>query len=163
MNRKIKAFTIMEVTVSMLLAAIVVAVGFTAYDIMARSYAAYHKKHEGLSVLIQTDKLLQREFAGAIAIRFDGTGLALQDTGRIIRYEFSPEGILRREANTDTLKLQVSNVRYWFESQEITQPAELQLIDGLSFSALYEGKTFMYHYHKKYSSAELVSNTQHAH
>ena len=54
-NNKLQAFTIMEVTIAMLLSAIVIGITYTVFSIVSRSYRSYTNKHEEMNRLLLLD------------------------------------------------------------------------------------------------------------
>lgn len=168
MKQRVKAFTLMELTVAMLISAIVIAITYTAYQLISNYYSDYHKKHEEMAVLIRLDELLRRDFEKAQSIQLmpDGYQFALQPLA--VTYRFTSEGALRISTVTDTFKVTLSQVQASFEGQPISKDnltgdePEAGRIDALAFRVLYRKENFPYHYHKTYSSENLINRKAHA-
>jgi len=150
-DQRLCAFTIMEVTVSMLIAAIVIGIAYTAYSIISRSYTTFKYKNDDLAVLNRVDELLRRDFGKAEMVTRSGNGLLIGDH---ISYEFSPAYIVRNSGTIDTFK--VSNL----DLQTVSAGADL--IDEVSFTIVFRGERIPYHYRKTYSSADLIKPYAHA-
>src|SRR5882724_100995 len=104
-KRKIPAFTIMEVTITMLISAIVIGITYTAFSIIARSYQSFDSNHKDMAVVLRLDELLQKDFNRAEIVMKDTDGIALKDSSRIIRYRFNPDYVLRIGIVADTFKV----------------------------------------------------------
>jgi Tfp pilus assembly protein PilE len=166
MNRhQVKAFTIMEVTITMLVAAILIAITYTSYSIVIRSYNSFTGKNNDMAVLISLDHLLKRDFAQAKIVRKDSAGFSFQRDSTLISYEFSPGFIVRKAAGIDTFKVQNLEVNTSFENVPLLelQPDLLQnTIDALDFVILYQKETITFHYYKTYSSENLIEKNPNA-
>lgn len=154
MNRKIPAFTIMEVTISMLVAAIAIVIAFTAFRIVSGSYTGFTKKQEKVAMLTVLDKLLKKDFLSANRIVKLDEGLALQLEEGIVTYTFKENYFVRDQFSLrkDTFKLQVSEPVFLFEANvaESGKP-----IDQLNFMTRIDGDPVPLHYHKLYSAQNL--------
>lgn len=166
MNKhQIPAYTIMEVTITMLVSAILIAITYTSYSIITQSYSSFTDKNNDLAKLITLDHLLKRDFEQANTLFKDSTGITLKRETNTIRYEFSPEFIIRKATRTDTFKVQNEGVNLSFENLPLTElqaePTQ-NIIDGLDLIILYEKKKITYHYNKTYSSENLIERNPNA-
>ena|ERR1700748_99759 len=156
---KIKAFTIMEVTITMLIAAILMGIIYTAYSIISRSYQSFHIKNKEMAEVNQLDKLLKKDFDRAEIIEKTADGVMVINSGNTVIYEFRQEAILRTAVLTDTFKVKPDSLSALFEGQpldEIRSSDESNRIDELSFSLLLQNEKIPYHYLKLYSSVNLI-------
>lgn len=83
----------------------------------------------------------------------------------MIRYEFSNDFIVRKAARIDTFKVQNQDVNASFENVPLLelQTTEAQnMIDELGFTIIYQKEEISYHYHKTYSSENLVEKNPNA-
>jgi hypothetical protein len=158
----------MELTVAMLISAIVIAITYTAYQLISNYYNDYHKKQEEIAVLIRLDELLRRDFEKAQNIELTPEGYQFTLQPQPVTYHFTPEGALRISTVTDTFKVTLNQVQAGFEGQPISadnlnnNDPEAGRIDALAFRVLYRTETFPYHYHKTYSSENLINRKAHA-
>jgi hypothetical protein len=173
MNRRLPAFTILELTVSMLLAALVISITYAALQIVTRSYQSFGRKNEELAILVRLDQVLRRDISASQGVYKTEHGIVLPGAAAdqaSIRYEFDPEAILRKtELVTDTFKVAPAGVRLLFEGKEVQQetgedgaPSEASRADELGLELLYKDEKYPYHYYKIYSSENLINRTQHA-
>jgi len=157
MNKhKIPAFTLMEVTVSMLIAAIAIAITYTAAHIVSVTYGDYQKKQDHVATFSQLDKLLKQDFSRPGKIVKSADGLQVETPGGLIRYEFADGYIVREQfaLGTDTFKLDPKAVICSFEKQAV---AEGQNIDQLELQATLEKEEIPLIYQKTYSAQDLIN------
>jgi prepilin-type N-terminal cleavage/methylation domain-containing protein len=160
MNRhRVKAFTIIEMTVAMLISAMVIAFTYTAYSILSKSYSVFINKNRDMETVIQLDRLLRKDFSKAGAIYKTENGLTLKDSSNMVSYEINENGVIRKGIVTDTFKVQISQPLATFESRPIATSVDhsgANLIDDFSFTLLFRNEKIPYHYHKSYSSENLI-------
>jgi len=165
MKRRVKAFTIMEVVIAMLLAAIVIAITYTVYTIVVKSYGSYNIKHGNMAALVRLDELLRKDFEKAEIISKTETGLSCSSGEREVIYEFATDGIVRTSGITDTFKVHIQTANYFFEQVPVGDPAsgtEESRIDELKLELLFEENTISNNYTKNYSSANLIQRKSNA-
>ncbi|SHL98404.1 type II secretion system protein J [Mucilaginibacter sp. OK098] len=162
---KVQAFTIMEVTITMLIAAILIAVTYTSYSIVIKSYNSFTNKNNDMAVLVSLDHVLKRDFEQSKTILKDSAGFSFRKESILIRYEFSADYIVRKAARIDTFKVQNQDVSASFENVpllELQTTAAQNIIDELDFETLYQKEKIGYHYHKTYSSENLIEKNPNA-
>lgn len=163
---RLKAFTIMEMTIAMLISAIVIGITYTAYQIMSKSFITFNNKNTDMAVVIRIDELLKKDFAQASDITFAEKTLTFKDSAQLIKYQFDPNLIIRFSSIADTFKVESSDPVITFEHQLLStdenyndkQPS----LDELSFNVNLHQDTLNYHYFKKYSSQQLIKLTTNA-
>ena len=159
LNSKVEAYTIIEVTVSMLLAAISIAIAYTSYRVITSSYRQFDEKNKKVSEFILTDKLLKRDIAQSNRMlrTIDGFSLAMPEGE--VQYHFTEGYILRTQyaLRTDTLFLASNELKSSFEESEVF---EGELMDQCSFSTRLENSIITLTYRKEYSAEELFYKAQ---
>lgn len=164
-NRKIPAFTIMEVVITMLISAIVIGITYTAFSIITRSYQSFDSKHKDMAAVLRLDELLQKDFNRAEIVLKDTDGIALKDSSRIIKYSFNPDYVLRIGIVVDTFKVKSDSVSTTFENtvvNEMKVDKEENRLDELDLNIILQNEKIPYHYHKIYSSANLINRNPNA-
>ncbi len=153
-STKIKAFTIMEMTVAMVIASISIAITYSAFTIINQSYREFHKKNIFLAKLLVTDKLFKKDFSKAVSINKEPEGISFKMDSGIISYSFNSDYILRNQfgLRTDTLHFIIINPATTFEMREASNGEK---IDQLSFQVNANGKLIYYSYQKLYSAADF--------
>jgi hypothetical protein len=153
-NQKIPAFTLMEVVISMLIAAIAISITFTAYQIVSGSYGAFTKKQNRVAALAISDKLLKQDFIRALNIERSSDGIVLHLAEGEVSYIFTDTCILRDQftLRIDTFKVSIKNLSFLFEGQPGEEGAR---IDQLGFQTELDGMQMPFQYHKTYSAQDL--------
>ena len=161
MNRRsIKAFTIIEVTIAMLISAIVIGITYAVFSIINQSYNSFNKKNEHMAVVLQLDKLLRRDFEHAELIIKDTSGIVFHGSDKTVRYKFDTAYVVRIGLITDTFKVKTDTVNTLFESKTINETGaseEQNRLDQLDLFLVLQNEKITYHYHKIYSSANLIN------
>ena len=158
--RRINAFTIIEVTIAMLLTALTIGITYSDNNIVAKTYKAYSAKNENITKFITLDHILRRDFDRADTILKDSAGVALKISSTIIKYKFFPNYIIRESSKIDTFKLQAVDPVTAFESLPINdmgEQSESNCVDELYFKLIVNNDTVLYHYRKLYSSENLIN------
>ncbi|MDB5146187.1 MAG: hypothetical protein JWQ57_207 [Mucilaginibacter sp.] len=166
MNKhRVKAFTIMEVTITMLIASILMGITYTTYSIISRSYLSFNIKNKGMAELEQLDGLFKKDFDRAEIILKETGGISIKNTDRIVTYEFTPDFIVRTAGIADTFKIKTEEIMTSFEGlpvNEASSTEEQNRLDELSFTLDYQNEKIPYYYHKQYSSVNLIQRNLNA-
>ncbi len=155
----------MEISIVMLISAIVIGIAYTAFNIINQSYRSFQHKNENIAVLIRLDELLRKDFSRANTISRTTNGIFVKTGPDSVIYEFEPDFTVRTSTIIDTFKLNVQDVVTTFETSPITAISpvtEQNRIDELNFSILFENEKIPYYYHKQYSSANLIERNPNA-
>ncbi|MDB5133281.1 MAG: hypothetical protein JWR02_3030 [Mucilaginibacter sp.] len=165
MKQRVRAFTIMEVTISMLIAGLLVAITYTSYSIIVKSYRSFTAKNEDMAVLISLDHVLKRDFDRADLILRETDGFRLKNSDQVIKYTFSPDFITRIAVKMDTFKVETQELNASFENipvGEVQVTDEESRLDDVAFTLVFQNEKIPYHYHKLYSSDNLIKRIPHA-
>jgi prepilin-type N-terminal cleavage/methylation domain-containing protein len=159
-TQKIKAFTIMEVVVTMTIAAILMGITYTSYQIVNKSYRSFNVKNNEIAALERLDELLKKDFNRAEFIEKVEKGIIIKSRRDTVQYEFTPDFILRISAITDTFKIKNEGLSTSFEDRLVDGQGlseEENRLDGLNISLLLQNEKIRYQYHKIYSSLNLIN------
>lgn len=153
-KKKVPAFTLMEVTIAMLIAAIAIGITYAAYHIVSGTYINYTRKQDRVATFTVVDQLLKKDFLLADQIIRSADGINIQDQQGTISYQFKDTYILRYQyaLQTDTFKLQVKSPGFSFENNLAEEESP---VDQLSFDTQLEGETIPLVYQKIYSAQTL--------
>jgi Tfp pilus assembly protein PilE len=165
MKNRVKAFTILEVTITMLIAAVLIGITYVTYSIIVRSYSSYNQKNQDMAVLVRLDEWLKKDFTRADMVLKDTAGIALNSAEHHVKYHFDQGFVVRTEFRADTFKLNTETIITSFEEQplnEFSSTDEQNRMDDLSFVILFQNEKIPYHYHKQYSSANLINRNPNA-
>jgi type II secretory pathway component PulJ len=119
--QKIKAYTLMEVTVAMLLSALTITICYSAYGIVGNYFKSFQVKNALADEVLSLRHTLDRDMERSDCILKTEEGFEfLQDSSKII-YVFTDKYIIRRlnELHTDTFKLQLKELKSFFETEEV--------------------------------------------
>jgi len=164
-NKRVKAFTILEVTITMLIAAVLIGFTYMAYSIVVKSYGSFSQKSQDMAVLIRLDEWLKKDFGHAEIIQKDTAGIVFNSTEHHVKYLFDPDFIVRTEFRTDTFKIKTEAITTAFEDQPVSDFSsneEQNRLDDLILVILFRDEKISYHYHKQYSSANLINRNPNA-
>ncbi len=155
-NHKLPAFTIMEVTIAMLVSAILIAIVYTAFTIVSRSYNGFVYKNEEAARLAQLDLLLKRDFRRADLVTRTDSGIVIKNDKDITRYLLEKNEIVRINGITDTFKVKTEHTLVLFEQQAVDltsdQPAR---VDELDLDLFFQNEKITLRYYKPYSAVNL--------
>jgi len=155
----------MEISIVMLISAIVIGIAYTAFNIINQSYSSFQHKNEDIAVLVRLDELLRKDFSRANTISRTTNGIFVKTGIDSVTYEFEPDFTVRISTIIDTFKLNVQDVVTTFETSPITAISpvtEQNRIDELNFSIIFENEKIPYYYHKQYSSSNLIERNPNA-
>jgi len=166
----IKAFTILEMTIAMLIAAIVIGITYACYGIVNKSYLSFKHKNEGIAILNLLDRLIRRDFDNADFVKRNPNGITIRQGDKpVISYRFEAGYIIRNADIIDTFKVENSKVQVFFERQlkvndDQTSDSnyENERIDELRFDVSFQNETMTFHYNKQYSSENLIKRNPNA-
>lgn len=137
---KIKAYTLMEVTVAMLLSAICISICYTAYGIIGDYYHLFHQKNQLADQVISLRHALEKDFLKSSLVLKQEDGFELLVDTTKIHYAFDEHMVLRKlgALHTDTFKLEIQNLKTYFERSEVM---EIAIIDQVDFTVFLDKNT----------------------
>jgi hypothetical protein len=152
---KIKAYTISEMLVVMLLSAIVISVAYTVLNIFNLQYLNYKNTRDDIYNLDLLDRLMVVDFSNADNIIKDENRYIFNFPARQVTYAFSDSLISRTENQVeDRFEFQTKGVSALFFKIEV-QP--LALVDELRFEIVIKDQNFNFHYQKLYAADVLLN------
>jgi hypothetical protein len=164
-NARVQAFTILELTIAMLIASLVIGMAYAVFTIVSRSYSAFNTKNNDMAVVVRLNELLQKDAAHAESITRQENSLTFGSSDRSVTYIIQPDLILRAGMTTDTFKVSVQELVTTFEDKPVTgeaTDAEESRIDDVAFHLIFDQETLPFRYHKSYSSADLFQRKSNA-
>lgn len=160
MKKELKAFTIMETVVAMLLSAIAIGLTYTIYSIFTQTYSAYTHKNQLLAIPVRVEQLLSRDFDKASNISRSDSGIVFASDQQPVSYQFSSDYIVRNQLVSDTFKVKVEQFSSFFEKSTVIETDSVSnknRVDELQIKLSIENQPITYHFFKQYSSANLIS------
>jgi hypothetical protein len=157
-KNRIAAFTIMELTVAMLISAIAIGLMYSAYAIISKSYLSFVDRNSNTSTLALLDRRLNRDIDKAEIIYRDSNMVTMRSNKDTVIYRFQADRVIRQKLLADTFKVSTESFITSFESIPVEGNqfnGEEKKIDDLQIVLLADGQKIPYHYHKSYSSVNL--------
>lgn len=153
MGSKIKAFTLFELVLGMLLATIVIGMAYYASSIFMRLYQGYSKTNQVQAELVLFKKVMAKDVERAAVLELSEGELLLKGPKAelLLSYETGNDWVLRRALSADTFKLKDVRVQGSFEGQV----QESGLTDLLVFSFSHADEPALFQVKKQYSAVEL--------
>lgn len=153
MGNKLKAFTLFELVLGMLLATIVIGMAYYASSIFMRLQQGYSKTNQLQAELVLFKKVISRDVERAAEVELGAGELLLKGTKGelLLSYEMGKDQVLRRALSADTFKLKDISLQGSFEGQL----QESGLTDRLVFSFSHAGEQALFQVRKHYSAVEL--------
>ncbi|MBB6273342.1 Tfp pilus assembly protein PilE [Pedobacter cryoconitis] len=121
MKNKVFAFTIMEVTVAMLISGLVITICYTAYGLIQGYYIRFGEKNKTSSLVLDLKHVLERDFFKAAYVIRTDEGMVVQQDSLVVDYTFNDKQILReiKGLHTDTFAIPAQKMAFYFEGHEV--------------------------------------------
>jgi len=152
---KIEAYTLMEIAVAMLLAALCISICYTAYGLIGNYFSAFEKKNNSAQLVLGLQRAMGRDIDQGRVLLRTGDGLEIHRDSSLVRYRFG-SGLISREVEglrTDSFVLMPEEIDFRFEGREAV---EGDTVDRVGFVITLEksGKVPMV-FKKFYSAQDL--------
>ena len=157
--KKLRAFTIIELCVVMLLSAIVTGIGFFTLDIFQGSVRKYKKDAGDLSDITLLHRLLTQDIWKSSEVSCIQNGLQAKGKNGIASYYFHPNYIIREKNDLiDTFAFQNDKLLLNFQKQEISVPG--MLADEITFNLTHKEELHVLIFSKTYGADVLIQHDQ---
>lgn len=157
---KIKAFTLLELLVVMVLTIIVTAIAFNAYLIMQQQYISFKSRQNKVLDFQFFNTVLAKDFQSEGLIKRDGQQVIFYQPVHNIIYDFDENKILRSQQtitkNKDTISFDHKGFKTYFQSDIVNKG----LIDSMVLSIDFFRTSQQLIFKKKYSSEELIKGKE---
>jgi len=151
---KLKAFTLLEMIVVMILTLLVSGIAFQAYQIVAKQYYSFRISMKRNNELLLFERTLLQDISGAEYVQKTQEGIECVLPDRNISYNFENDYVLRAITVPDTFFLKVENDSAFFFSKKNISIGDI--IQKLSFSIIIEGEKLDYTFAKTYGADVLM-------
>lgn len=154
--KRLKAFTLMELLVAMLISTIVVGISYQAYHIVYQQYMSYRKNNQLINNVFMLHTALQTDFMNAKFVNKKEDAVVMKDKdGNKIIYFFDQNYILRNvNEMQDTFFVSANDMHLKFISED--QKATEGIIDEFYFTSLVAGEEEHFHFSKTYAADVLM-------
>ena len=158
--KKIKAFTLLELLIGMIISTLVVGFSVMSYFIIYEQYLNYKSVKHTISDVMLMNMVIASDFTNAQTISDvdDNELIFNDDNDTLIHYHFSPEFITRQENEIiDTFKIAVNNRLPVFLLEKDNEPTNL--VSAFSFDAKVLGETEHFNFTKNYAADVIINNS----
>ena len=138
-KKKIEAYTLMELAIAMLLAAIWMSICYTAYQMVGDYFHAFQKKNATAEEVLTLRRTMEKDIAKGRYLIRTAEGFSITGDSLNITYQFADTAILRKLENLRTDSFHVISVetRFRFEEREAL---EMDTVDHISFKLKMENQ-----------------------
>ncbi|MBO9702109.1 MAG: prepilin-type N-terminal cleavage/methylation domain-containing protein [Sporocytophaga sp.] len=151
---KFKAYTIVEMIVTMLITSVTISIAYSSFRIINGQFGQYKSRSHRNYELVLLDKFMMKDFTNSIRVIRNTEGYSCQYLDKSIDYEFEESYILRKSNLTDTFKLKIVEPKFYFMNEEEFVPGAL--IDKVEFTGIIEEESLSFLYKKEYGADILV-------
>ncbi|MFD2581602.1 type II secretion system protein J [Pedobacter vanadiisoli] len=130
--KKIEAYTLMEIAIAMLLAAICMSICYTAYSMIGDYFRAFQKRNAAAEEVLTLRRTMERDIAKGRYLVRTAEGVQILADSLNITYQFADTAILRKVENlhTDSFHVRPVETSFLFEKKEAL---ETDTVDRISF------------------------------
>lgn len=156
-HRKLKAFTIMELMVALVLTALVIAVAFTVFSLSTKQFTLLTKRFEVDNEYTLLQYTLQLDMQHADYLSLNENGFKCVNNNDQINYLLLDSIILRQHLSgtVDSFYFKIDSVSLNFEKRY--QPAIDGLIDEVHLTLGRDERAFIIHQRKHYDAKTLFN------
>jgi hypothetical protein len=153
MNKKTKAFTVIELVIVTLLSALTVTIAYKGNEIFQQMFFSFRAKEKETSGIIFLNRMITTDINQATCIYKTDEGFSCYQKGKEIYYIITDDYIVRNYLITDTFFIATRNIDCTFEKRQ-TGPE--QLADRISFIGSMHEDTLYFDYSKRYAADVLM-------
>lgn len=156
-SHNIKAFTIIELVIALLLSSVVIGVVYTAFALWKNQFTGYHNRSMETGGYAGLCKALQTDTERALYVEDSAGVLLFRTPGRAgVRYRLAQRRLFRSEGeNTDSFFVEVESIGLMKIKEE------LDLINGIGLKAIVEKKPVYACFTKQYAAKDLLNAEHH--
>lgn len=157
MMQKLKAFTLMELLIGMIISGVLISICYMSYTLINKQYLNYKTIKAELTEVLQFNSVLDRDIANAERMSFIESKLIINRKKKSdLEYNFEASFILRKEGEvTDTFRLISLNLIPSYLMSRGTMSENLLM--SLSFDALVLGEQEHFQFRKSYDAETVVN------
>ncbi|MND62579.1 hypothetical protein D3C87_511250 [compost metagenome] len=154
-NPKFRAFTLMELTIAMLISAISIGMAFYMFQYFQQLFLRQQKQRQERFSYSLFKHLIQQDINRAVWLKTSENGLHCEGENGNIDYQFDPAFIVRDQYNNqkDTFMIQTISLDMTPRLQHL--PSE-DLTDHVNLKIRFENKEHQFNYNKTYSAQQLL-------
>lgn len=157
LNKKFKAFTILEVLVALVVSSIVFGIASLSYTILFSNFVRQADKDKQIETIQRVREYINYDVfhAGKVLSTTDGMHLEFNNGRKAVDYRFAPEFIIRETMQVnDTFKLMAFDRKQNFQQKAVVEPGAL--LDELLFTGDLFGEKIQFHFKKIYGADVMI-------
>jgi len=155
---KLKAFTLLEMIVVMILMGLVTGIAFYAYEIISSQYYTYQQSMDHNNQLLLFEKTLMQDISKSEYLEKTTEGFQCIFPDKSIKYDFAGDYVLRTITVPDTFFIKIENDSASFFNKTILSAGDP--IQKLSFTVLVKEDTLNHVFIKTYGADVLIRLNQ---
>jgi prepilin-type N-terminal cleavage/methylation domain-containing protein len=157
---KLRAFTLMELMVTMVVSSIVIGAIYSGFDIVRKQFSVYQDKNGKVAELLFFNSLINKDIINASSVmRTDIELIMINNNDRKITWVMDEQMIVRRDhLSEETFDLPVRNFECRLQSEEVTR--ENAYIDEILFDIYLKNDQQQFHFKKNYGTDFLLTAEQ---
>ena len=157
--KKLKAFTLLELLIGMVVSGLVVTFCLLGYFIVNKQFSNYRKVKQETSTVATLCNVMSNDFQSSKRIlKNSETEFACEFNEKQILYKLDKGLVLRNDLNIiDTFQVATQNVQ--FVSLESRYEGTLKLISKISFEAMLLNEYEPFNFVKNYDAATLINDS----
>lgn len=155
--KKVKAFTLMELLIGMIISTIVIGFCYMSYSLIYKQFMTYKAIKIELVEAMELNSVLNNDMGNSELILFDNNELTLVNEGKdALKYTFNETAVLRTAAAVvDTFKLKPINIVAHYLANENNLS---NVVLSFSFDTDVLGEQEHFQFSKLYDAEMIVSN-----
>ncbi|MBA3971408.1 MAG: prepilin-type N-terminal cleavage/methylation domain-containing protein [Bacteroidetes bacterium] len=156
MRHKLRAFTLMELLVGMVISTILISFCYMGYRIIYEQYLNYRNIKTEVVDAMQFRSVMNNDFQKSNVVFFkDQTLTIVMPKGQLLRYDFSDKFVLRKAGDAiDTFLLKPENIKPGYLSSLYSGEA---ILHSVSFDATVCGEKERFYFDKLYDAETVVN------
>jgi len=159
--KKLKAFTILELMVTMIISSLVIGIIYTSYDFIGKQFISYKVVNEEITEAMTSNSLINRDINDAGYIQKTTGGIhIIYKKEKSLNYIFEVQYVIREINNVrDTFSIPIFNVEMRLLNEKQLQTGGL--IDELLLTTQVTGETQQFRFKKQYAADVLMELDKH--
>ncbi len=155
-TNKLKAFTLMNLMIGIIVSGIVMASFYNAFDFLNEEIKLYNEQQTGVLDMLNLQINLNKDFMLAKkVIPGEENSIVIEQTNGATSYDFQPGYILRtKNENRDTFKISVNDFQ--------TEKNELMWVKSISLKSMLDKREIFLFFNKEYTAQQLMEAEQEA-
>lgn len=154
---KLKAFTLLELLIGMLISSLMITFCYTGYSLIYRHFLNYKSIKEEIITSAQLHAALNNDFITSKTINFDADVLTLtRKSAPPLLYIFKANNIIRTDNQTsDVFYLKTRNIKPI--TLDTSPNMQSPYLVSLSFETLFFNESKYFYFSKRYSATSIIS------